>query len=202
MHCVVSVVRASLARLRPDQSVCRGFDFEARHISSIARATARFSCCVKKKRNMKSRSHSHSESLLQRPAHLRWLQFHPYFEFHIHLTSPTCPCADWNENLPAPCRPRRGDVDSSDASAGEERAAGGPGAGGRRRRGGRNHFSFPRPSFKFLPPPLALGRSVGRSRAKFRSTNFSIPSRSIARVGRRETNSEKKEEKENEKEEV
>ena len=130
------------------------------------------------------------------------LQFHPYFEFHIHLTSPTCPCADWNENLPAPCRPRRGDVDSSDASAGEERAAGGPGAGGRRRRGGRNHFSFPRPSFKFPPPPLALGRSVGRSRAKFRSTNFSIPSRSIARVGRRETNSEKKEEKENEKEEV
>ena len=49
---------------------------------------------------------------------------------------------------------------------------------------------------------LLRSRSVGRSRAKFRSTNFSIPSRSIARVGRRETNSEKKEKKENEKEEV
>ena len=155
-ECCACLAHSSPSRPERVQRV----DFEARHISSIARATARFSCCVKKKRNMKSRSHSHSESLLQRPANLRWLQFHPYFEFHIHLTSPTCPCADWNENLPAPCRPRRGDVDSSDASAGEERAAGGP--GGRRRRGGRNHFSFPRPSFKFPPPPLALGRSFTR----------------------------------------
>ena len=98
--------------------------------------------------------------------------------------------------------PRRGDVDSSDASAGEERAAGGLQAGQAGGEGEEEGIIF---HFRdhHLNSLLLRSRSVGRSRAKFRSTNFSIPSRSIARVGRRETNSEKKEEKkENEKEEV
>ena len=57
VHYVMCVVCASLVFVQRERErereVCCGFDFEARHISSIFRSTACFSGCVTKKRGMR-----------------------------------------------------------------------------------------------------------------------------------------------------